>query len=131
VRGYSGVDLLICDEAARVPDELYQAVRPMIAVSQGRIVLLSSPFGRRGFYHDVGENGGPAWHRTKITAYDCPRISREWLEQERKQIGDFWFTQEYECSFNDDVSAVFRYEDIMAAMSHDIEPQWSIANALR
>src|SRR3954451_16546888 len=30
VRGYSGVDLLIIDEASRVADELYMSVRPML-----------------------------------------------------------------------------------------------------
>ena len=33
IRGYSGVTLLVIDEAARVPDDLYRAVRPMLAVS--------------------------------------------------------------------------------------------------
>jgi hypothetical protein len=36
IRGYSDIDLLIIDEAARVPDDLYCAVRPMLAVSAGR-----------------------------------------------------------------------------------------------
>ena len=43
VRGFSGVDLLIIDEAARVPDELYYSVRPMLAVSGGKLVALSTP----------------------------------------------------------------------------------------
>jgi hypothetical protein len=131
IRGYSGVDLLVIDEAARVSDELYQAVRPMLAVSGGRIVLLSTPFGKRGFFFDVWNSGGAGWHRTKITAYDCPRIGREWLDDERAQIGDFWFEQEYLCEFKDDVSAVFRYEDIQNAIVEAVEPQWSIADALR
>ncbi len=38
IRGYSGVNLLIIDEAARVPDDLYRAVRPMLAVSGGRLI---------------------------------------------------------------------------------------------
>ncbi len=130
IRGFSGVALLIVDEAARVSDALYQAVRPMLAVSGGQIVLLSTPFGRRGFFHEVWEHGGLGWHRTKITAAECPRIAPAWLEQERQQIGEFWFTQEYECSFNDDVSAVFRYEDILAAADGNITPDWSIGNAL-
>ena len=50
VRGYSGVTLLIIDEAARVPDELYYSVRPMLAVSGGRLILLSTPFTKRGFF---------------------------------------------------------------------------------
>jgi hypothetical protein len=50
VRGFSGVSLLIIDEVAKVDDELYWSVRPMLAVSQGRIILLSTPFGKRGFF---------------------------------------------------------------------------------
>jgi hypothetical protein len=45
VRGFSGVRLLVVDEAARVPGELYFAVRPMLAVSGGRLLALSTPFG--------------------------------------------------------------------------------------
>jgi phage terminase large subunit-like protein len=43
IRGFSGVDLLILDEAARVADELYFAVRPMLAVSGGSLMMLSTP----------------------------------------------------------------------------------------
>ena len=44
VRGYSGVRLLIIDEAARVPNDLYVSVRPMLAVSGGRLLALSTPW---------------------------------------------------------------------------------------
>src|ERR671912_1495796 len=53
VRGYSGVTLLVIDEAARVPDELYYAVRPMLAVSSGRLICLSTPFGKQGFFYEA------------------------------------------------------------------------------
>ncbi|MBI2401439.1 MAG: terminase, partial [Gemmatimonadetes bacterium] len=43
VRSYARVALLIIDEAARVSDELYAALRPMLAVGGGRLVLLSTP----------------------------------------------------------------------------------------
>ncbi len=122
IRGFSGVALLIVDEAARVPDALYQSVRPMLAVSGGDIVLLSTPFGKRGFFHHEWTEGGAAWHRTKVTAYDCPRISREWLEQERATIGDWWFQQEYLCEFVESVDSVFAYEDIMRALDGDVKP---------
>src|SRR5680860_29654 len=56
IRGFSDVDLIIEDEASIVPDGLYQSVRPMLAVSGGRMVLLSTPRGRRGhFYHEYTE----------------------------------------------------------------------------
>jgi hypothetical protein len=37
VRGYSGATLLLIDEAARVPDALYAAVKPMLATSGGEM----------------------------------------------------------------------------------------------
>jgi hypothetical protein len=122
IRGFSGVALLIVDEAARVPDALYQSVRPMLAVSGGEIVLLSTPFGKRGFFHHEWEEGGKAWHRTKITADDCPRISKEWLDAERQTIGDWWFRQEYLCEFVESIDSVFLYDDIQRALDADVQP---------
>jgi hypothetical protein len=122
IRGYSGVDLLIIDEASRVSDELYQAVRPMLAVSGGRIVLLTTPFGKRGFFHHEWTEGGDEWRKVKITAHDCPRISPAWLESERKRIGDWWFRQEYLCEFVENTDQVFSYDDIRRALDPDVKP---------
>lgn len=124
VRGFSGVRLLVVDEASRVNDMLYQAIRPMLAVSGGRIILLSTPFGRRGFFFREWTEGGPNWHRVKILATECPRIDPAWLEQERIRIGDWWFHQEYMCEFIDVDDAVFRSEDIEAALVDDLGPEF-------
>ncbi len=130
IRGFSGVTLLLVDEASRVPDALYQAIRPMLAVSGGRLALLSTPWGRRGFFHHEWTEGGPGWKRVKITAYDVPRISREWLDQERKSIGEWWFRQEYLCLFEDNVSQVFSTELVLAAASSEIKPLFGDASGL-
>jgi hypothetical protein len=121
IRGFSGVHLLVVDEAARVPDELYQAVRPMLAVSGGRIVLLGTPFGKRGFFfHEWTE--GTDWERVRVTAEECPRIPRDWLERERQAIGDWWFRQEYMCQFVETEDQVFRYDEVMGALDASITP---------
>jgi hypothetical protein len=122
IRGYSGVRLLVIDEAARVPDALYKAVRPMLAVSQGRLVCLSTPFGKRGFFWTEWSECGPAWERVKIRATECPRITKEFLEGEQRSMGSRWYRQEYECSFEDAVDAVFSHADIMAAINRDLKP---------
>lgn len=124
IRGYSGVRLLVVDEASRVPDDLYQAVRPMLAVSGGRLVLLSTPFGSRGFFHHEWTEGGPTWQRVQVKAADCPRIDPEWLAAERAQIGDWWYRQEYECEFVESVDQLFSYELIQAALRDDVAPAW-------
>jgi Terminase large subunit, T4likevirus-type, N-terminal len=121
IRGFSGVALLVIDEASRVADSLYYAVRPMLAVSRGRLVALSTPFGKRGWYHDEWYSAG-AWERVKITADQCPRISAEFLAEERRALGERWYRQEYLCSFEDTIDAVFSWADIQAALSDDVKP---------
>lgn len=123
IRGLSAPDLIIEDESARVPDELYQAIRPMRATKpESRLILLSSAFGRRGHFYETWEHGGPDWERVKITAYDVPRIDPDWLEHERRAIGSWWFAQEYECQFVDSVDSAFRGEDIDNMASAEVPP---------
>jgi len=123
VRGFSGVDLLIEDESARVPDELYQACRPMLAVSGGRIILLSTPFGSRGhFWQEWSEGDG--WKRVRGTADQCPRIPAEWLAKEKERIGSWWFSQEYACEFVDSIDQIFSSDDIFRAITPEIKPLW-------
>ena len=126
VRGFSEVALLVIDEAARVDDALYIAVRPMLAVSGGRLIALSTPYGKRGWFHDEW-HGESNWQRVRVTAEECPRIPKEFLAEERRSLGDRWYRQEYGCEFVETVDAVFSMEDIQAARSNDIEPLFPIA----
>ncbi len=122
IRGFSGVDLIIEDEAARVSDELYYTVRPMLAVSGGRLVLMSTPFGKRGhFFHEFTE-GGDTWERITIPASECPRISPEFLAEEKAAMPDFFYRSEYFCEFTETVDQIFSYEHVQAALSDDVEP---------
>jgi hypothetical protein len=98
----------------------------MLAVSGGRIILLSTPFGKRGFFYKEWSEGGAEWRRVKITANDCPRISKDWLEQERRTIGDWWFSQEYLCEFVDSVDQVFATSDIMRALDPEVKPLFCV-----
>ncbi len=122
VRGFSSVGLLIVDEAAVCEDSLFYSIKPMLAISNGRIILLSTPRGKRGFFHDVWTNGETDWHRTRITAQECPRISAAWLENERKTIPDFWFKQEFLCQFVETIDSVFNFDDVQSALSDTLEP---------
>jgi hypothetical protein len=123
VRSYSNVALLVIDEAARVPDSLYYAVRPMLAVSGGRLVCLSSAYAMMGFFYSEWVNGGPVWERTKVTAAECDRISRSFLEEERRSLGERIYQREYECQFSQADDAYFSYDAIQQALaSTNTEP---------
>jgi hypothetical protein len=124
VRGYSGARLLVLDEAARISDQLYYSVRPMLAVSGGRLIAMSSPFGRRGWFFDEW-SGAAAWDRTRITAQECPRISPQFLAEEKASLGERWFRQEYLCSFEEVIDAVFSASDVQAAVDAGAPPLWT------
>jgi hypothetical protein len=121
IRGFSGVDVLLVDEASRVADELYYAVRPMLAVSGGRLMMLSTPYGKRGVFHDEWTGGG-AWDRYEVPAQECPRISLEFLAEERAALPAWVYRQEYECSFEDTEDQVFSSELVRAAVTPEVEP---------
>lgn len=121
IRGFSGVDLVVEDESARVDDDLYRTIRPMLAVSNGRLILLSTPFGRRGhFYEEWTE--GQGWERVKITADQCPRITPEFLAEERKSLGELWYKSEYLCMFEDSIASLFNTEQLMKSFSKEVKP---------
>lgn len=122
IRGYSGVGLLVVDEAARVTDSLYYSVRPMLAVSGGRLVAMSTPFGKRGWFFHEWEEGGDGWQRVKVTAEQCPRISAAFLEEERQSLGDWWFKQEYLCQFVETSDQLFGYDEVMASITTEFKP---------
>jgi hypothetical protein len=122
IRGYSGASLLILDEAAYTSDALLKAVTPMLAVSRGRLIGLSTPAGKRGWFSDHWHDGGSDWRRIRVPATDCPRISQEFLEVERRTLGERWFRQEYECSFESSLGQFFSSEEIERAFSTDDPP---------
>lgn len=122
IRGFSGASLIIVDEASRVDDSTYKAVRPMLAVSGGRIILLSTPWGKRGFFFAEYQNGGETWERFKIPAEQIPRIPAAFLEEEKRSLGDFFYAQEYCCEFRETVDQIFTYDQVMGAISSDVKP---------
>lgn len=126
IRGISAVTLLIEDEAARVDDDLYSAVRPMLATSNGRLVLMSTPFGKRGHFWKAWDEA-PGWRKVRITAEEVPRISKEFLEEERATHTEAWYLQEYFCQFVDAERAVFGYDTVMRALDDSVPPLFEVA----
>ena len=112
IRGFSNVSLLVIDEASRVTDEAYRAMRPTLAVGDGHLWLMSTPNGKRGFLYEEWTHGGPGWEQIHVTAPDCPRIRPGFLAEERAREGDTWFRQEYLCEFVERDRAVFLQESI-------------------
>ncbi len=115
-------DLLILDEAARIPDSLYFAVSPMLAFNDPILILLSTPNGRRGFFYREWTSSQDDWHRFFSPATQCPRISQRFLESERAKKPEMFFRQEYECEFLDAAGAFFPESLLERAIDRSLDP---------
>ena len=126
IRGFSAATLIVEDEASRVDDALYEAVRPMLATTDGRLLLMSTPAGRRGHFYSEWTDGGPGWKRVRVPATDIRRISRGFLEEERAALGSWVYAQEYACEFVQNEDAFFSDADICRAITPDVKPLFPI-----
>jgi hypothetical protein len=123
-RGFTA-SLILIDEASRVHDDVYDALRPMLAVEDGDLWMMSTPAGQRGFFYEswVGGQGrgNKEWFRMSAKATECPRIQAKFLEDERAGMVSSVFEQEYMCEFTATDDAVFDPRLVEAAMDDSVE----------
>jgi hypothetical protein len=122
IRGYRA-DLVILDECAWIDDDVYAAVRPFVALG-GHILAIGTPHGRRGWWWKAWSESED-FYKTVIRADQCPRIPAEFLEEERRNLGNWWFESEYMCVFGQNIDSVFDSELVDDAFSDDISA-WNL-----
>ena len=114
IRGYT-VDLLIADEAAFIPENVWNAVTPMLAITRGKIILLSTPFGKGGyFYRCFQDKNFKSFH---VSSEECPRKDIEFLKRERERMTKMQYAQEYLGEFVDELRQFFSDEIIKSCMN--------------
>lgn len=111
IRGYT-VDLLIADEAAFIPEEVWSAVTPMLAVTKGNKILISTPHGKAGYFYSCFSD--PNFTSFHISSEDCPRITKEFLIQARKEMTKCQYGQEYLGEFVDELRQFFPTDLILS-----------------
>jgi hypothetical protein len=121
VRGFSAVSLLLIDEASRVEDAMYKALRPMLAVGNGDLWMMSTPRGKNGFFYEAWTHES-GWEKISVAATDCPRIGKDFLEEERGVMGATIFAREYQCCFTDQGGNIFERDLIEAALDDSFAP---------
>ena len=127
VRGFSKVSLMLVDEAAEVADSAYLSVRPMLAMGGrdgGKLWLMSTPEGRRGFFYRAWMDPDGGWFKLSVPATENPRISKEFLERERRDMGERWFQQEYMCQFLNVLDGYFEEEVVRGCVRPEIPALW-------
>lgn len=122
------LDFLDIDEAAYVPDNVYTAVKPMLAVAEkkrdlGWETLLSTPFGKGGFFYDSHQSSD--YKQFHVSAEDCPRIGKEFLRKERARMTRIEYAQEYKAEFIDEFNQLFPTALIKKCMQNFIGWEFS------
>ena len=105
LRGFT-VDKLVADEAHYIPEEVFVAVQPMLATTGGTTDLLSTPRGNVGFFYDCCQNKED-FYEIHVKSELCPRITKEFLAQQRKALTKLQYAQEYEAIFLDALQQFF------------------------
>ena len=124
IRGFSKPDLIIVDEASQVDDALYSAILPMLTRSKegGRLLMLSTPYGKRGTYWKLWEESGDIWKRIRVPYTEVSWVPDSIVEEARNSLLDWEFRQEFLCTFEQNQLAVFNVEDFRASTTEEFEP---------
>lgn len=123
-RGYANVKLLVIDEAAKVDDEIFYAVLPMVA-SDGVIMALSTPAGQRGWFYDLHQDPMNGWERHKITVHESRQWDARRIAESRASMASFAFAADCECVFGDTDEQMFPTELVRRMVTPDVEPlEW-------
>lgn len=112
IRGFT-TDLLIADEAALIPEDVWPAVTPMMATTGGNIILLSTPMGARGyFYERCQDEDFKTWHiSSEVVAENRKEPQKTYMlnfqEKEKQRMTKLQYAQEYLGEFVDEFRRVF------------------------
>lgn len=122
VRGFSNIKLLIIDEAARVDDEVFASVLPMVG-SDGQILAMSTPWGQRGWFWQLcDEAPGNGWESHRVTVYDSAQWPPARIAEVRAAVGSYVFSNDYEAVFGDTTEQLFGTAAVRAAFTDSIHP---------
>jgi phage FluMu gp28-like protein len=98
--------LIVCDEAAFMPEEVISEVLlPMLATTDGYAIMLSTPWTKDHIFYKAFTSA--KWSKYHYKTSDNPMVKPEFLEEQRELVGEQRYLQEYEAQFTDDGRAYF------------------------
>ena len=99
------IDLLIADEAAFIPEEVWNSIIPALAITRGEIWLLSTPFVKQGYYFQCFSD--PSFTAFHTSSEDCPRKDQAFLDRQKEILTKAQYAQMYLGQFVDEIRQFF------------------------
>jgi hypothetical protein len=118
IRGFSNPSVIVEDESAQCSDKLHEAIVPFMASNPDcKLILCSTPWGQKGHFYKIWQEGGQEWLKVRVIAEDNPRIGPAFLEEQRNgPNGPLYYQQEFCGEFLADEFTVFT-EEMLKKMS--------------
>lgn len=123
VRGFTG-DVLIIDEASRMPELAFTAAKPTLLTTAGEIWMCSTPHGKTGYFYECFVNKAnrfKVFHISSEEVINNRPISESWTEkkrteaikflaEEKESMSELQYGQEYLGLFLDELRQYFSDE---------------------
>ena len=119
VRGPTATRIVI-DEAAYVENEVFVAIRPTLAASGGKLTLISTPYGKQGYFYE-SHTSLEHFYRVHVPCTEVPHLSKEFLESERVTMTEAEYAQEYLAEFIETADNFFTREEVRSIIG-DVVP---------
>lgn len=133
IRGLS-INYAFVDEAAFMSDDVWNVIRPTLAVIGEKCLLLSTPRGKTGFFYQhaqLGRTGDPQYDYFFGHYSENPFYNKDDVEAAKNVLPKNIFNQEYNAEFLDDGGSVFQgINDVQVMTTYKgnihFESPWSI-----
>lgn len=125
IRGFSP-NLIIIDEAAYMKDSAINAIIPMRAATSAQLIMLSTPFGRRGEFYKSWNNSRAV--KIKVPTKLNPQVKDAFLQSEKQRMTENIYLQEYEAEFISDAGGWFPYNLVLDSVSEEIKYNADVVN---
>ena len=112
IRGETEVTLCIMNEARDFlnGEEVMASVLPMLAVSQGSLVMMSSPAGCMGILWDAFNS--PVYCKLQYPSSVNQYINKDWLEEQKQTLSSNCYQMEFEAQFSEAIDNFFSIQTI-------------------
>jgi len=119
IRGFTA-DLIVCDEAAFMPEEvILRVLFPMLSTTDGTLILVSTPWGRDHIFYRAFNNPGYAVFH--VSALDSPLVSEDLLEEQRRELSEEAFRMEWLAEFAEPATCFFPQDLVRGCVDPDLQ----------
>lgn len=131
LRGYT-IKKIMPDEGSRMSEEYYIAVLPSLSIIKGSMDIASTPAGKKHkdgsekFFYKCSKD--PTFKKIYVSAEDCPRHTKEFLDKMKKKLSKLAYAQEFLAVFTDELKRIFEDDMIEKICKGERDQDWKKKN---